>query len=114
MDLSFNLSDAEECREVIRLMLTHHTDSLVEGIFDIKPQPIQPKKYYEYHTDLQEWEISSRTLNCFRNAGIRTVDDLTELSIARLRALPSFGDRSLNELLDMMDSYGLKFKGDIR
>lgn len=59
---------------------------------------------------VEELEFSVRSLNCFKNEGIRTVQDLATKSEAELLRAPNFGRKSLNEVKEMLNVFGLKLR----
>ena len=58
-------------------------------------------------------ELSSRSVNCLKSEGIKTVRDLVRKSEAQLKMVKNFGARSLDEvkakLADMNLQLGMKF-----
>lgn len=60
---------------------------------------------------VEDMEFSIRTMNCLRNAGIKTMGDLANMSKAELMRVPNFGARSLRlDVLPAMEKLGLRFK----
>jgi hypothetical protein len=57
-----------------------------------------------------ELELSVRAANCLKNMGVRTVGQLTAMSDAELLRYPNFGRRSLNQLKQVLDEYGVGLK----
>lgn len=58
-----------------------------------------------------EWEgikISIRTSNCFKNAGITSLEQLTSMTQADLLRLENFGRKSLNQVEEALHQKGLK------
>lgn len=53
-------------------------------------------------------QISNRSKNCLRDAGIKTIGDLVKQSQISLRRLPNLGIGSLSEILFELHLYGLK------
>lgn len=56
-----------------------------------------------------ELELSVRTVNCLKNAGIETIGELTRLSESDLLRIQNFGQKSLNELKDVLFESDLTF-----
>ncbi len=58
--------------------------------------PIIPHEQYEI--PVERLDLSSRTLNCLKRAGINKVGEVLELSRAELLRIRNFGEKSYNEL----------------
>lgn len=59
---------------------------------------------------VDDLELSVRTIHCFENEGIRTVRDLVAKSEFELIRTPNFGRKSLNEVKEMLNVFGLKLR----
>ena len=55
-----------------------------------------------------DFELSVRSRNCLRKMNIRTLGDLTRTTEAALLASKNFGETSLAEIKEMMDSKGVR------
>ena len=51
-----------------------------------------------YNVMVEKLELSSRTLNCLKRAGINKVGEVLERTAAELLKIRNFGEKSLNEL----------------
>ena len=51
--------------------------------------------------------LSVRSLNCLKRAGVRTVGDLHQYSEEDVMKLKNFGQKSLDEIKDKLNEYGL-------
>lgn len=58
---------------------------------------------------LEELELSVRAYNCLRNAGITRVIDLVNVPEEDALRIKNFGKKSLNEVKEIMEGFGLKF-----
>jgi DNA-directed RNA polymerase subunit alpha len=56
---------------------------------------------------ISDFELSARSRNCLERAGIVTLGDLTRVTEAELLAGKNFGETSLREIRDILDSRGL-------
>lgn len=54
--------------------------------------------------------ISSRAITALEKAGIRTVADLTRLSVAEARKIKGIGEKSLSEIVDLLDAKGFELR----
>ena len=66
-----------------------------------------------YDIRLDELELSVRTANCLRRDGINYVGQLVQIQEADMLRGPNFGRKSLRELKEILNQYGLKFGMDI-
>ena len=56
---------------------------------------------------MDELELSVRSANCLKNAGIRTIRDLVQKSEKDMLETKNFGRKSLNEIRDILRPMGL-------
>ncbi|WP_026912956.1 DNA-directed RNA polymerase subunit alpha [Patulibacter minatonensis] len=59
---------------------------------------------------IEELELGVRSYNCLKRAGIQTVGDLTSKTEAELAAIPNFGKKSIDEVVETLAArgYGLR------
>jgi len=62
---------------------------------------------------VDELELSVRSSNCLRDAGIRTLGDLVRKTEAEMLKYRNFGRKSLQELVDILADMGLTFGMDV-
>jgi DNA-directed RNA polymerase subunit alpha len=62
---------------------------------------------------VEELELSVRSSNCLRDAGIKTLGDLVRKSEAEMLKYRNFGRKSLQELVDILTDMGLHFGTDV-
>ncbi len=62
---------------------------------------------------VDELELSVRSSNCLRDAGIRTLGDLVRKTEAEMLKYRNFGRKSLQELVDILSDMGLSFGMDV-
>lgn len=60
-----------------------------------------------YNMAVEELELSSRTLNCLKRAGLDKVGEVLEQGKPDLLKIRNFGEKSYNELYDKLREYGL-------
>jgi DNA-directed RNA polymerase subunit alpha len=63
--------------------------------------------------NVEELELSVRSSNCLRDAGIRTLGDLVRKTEAEMLKYRNFGRKSLQELVDILSDMGLAFGMDV-
>jgi DNA-directed RNA polymerase subunit alpha len=61
---------------------------------------------------IEELELGVRSYNCLKRAGIQTVGDLVSKSEAELNAIPNFGKKSIDEVVETLHARGLDLRGD--
>ena len=60
-------------------------------------------------TNVEELELSVRSANCLKNAGIRTLRELVQKTEKDMLETKNFGRKSLNEIKDILRDEGLAF-----
>lgn len=60
-------------------------------------------------TNVEELELSVRSANCLKNAGIRTLRELVQKTERDMLETKNFGRKSLNEIKDILREKGLAF-----
>ena len=61
---------------------------------------------------IEELELGVRSYNCLKRAGIQTVGDLISKSEGELNAIPNFGKKSIDEVIETLESRGLSLRED--
>ncbi len=61
---------------------------------------------------IEDMDLSVRSYNCLKRAGICTVEDLTKKSESDLAKVKNLGKRSLEEVQEKLQSYGLSLRND--
>jgi DNA-directed RNA polymerase subunit alpha len=61
---------------------------------------------------IEELELGVRSYNCLKRAGVQTVGDLVRKSRAELNAIPNFGQKSIEEVIETLHSRGLDLQAD--
>ncbi len=79
---------------------TMYYDEEAEKTFDKFAQVLE--------VPVTDFELSVRSRNCLRKMNIRTLGDLTRVTEAQLLSSKNFGETSLMEIKDMMNSRGLR------
>jgi len=59
--------------------------------------------------NVEELELSVRSANCLKNAGIRTIYELVQKTEAEMLKTKNFGKKSLNEIKELLETMGLHF-----
>ena len=61
---------------------------------------------------IEELELGVRSYNCLKRAGIQTVGDLISKSEAELNAIPNFGKKSIDEVIETLAARSLSLRED--
>ncbi|MDX1582832.1 MAG: DNA-directed RNA polymerase subunit alpha [Thermoanaerobaculia bacterium] len=63
---------------------------------------------------IEELDLSVRSANCLKNANIRTLGDLVQRSEREMLSTKNFGRKSLDEIKEVLENYGLEFGMNVR
>ncbi len=109
--------EAEKCyRQVLSILPSHQRAklflrdclaSLSEVIDDGAERDLQAT-ISVFGTPVTDFELSVRSRNCLRKMNIRTLGDLTRITEIALLSSKNFGETSLNEIKEMMQSKKLR------
>ena len=69
----------------------------------------ESKKEKVLETAIEDLELSARSFNCLKRAGISTVEDLTNKTEADMMKVRNLGKKSLDEVTNKLHSLGLDF-----
>ncbi|WP_243342408.1 DNA-directed RNA polymerase subunit alpha [Anaerococcus sp. AGMB09787] len=61
---------------------------------------------------IEELDISLRSFNCLKRAGMHTVGDITKVSESDLKSIKNFGKKSLTEVKEKLAELGLSLKDE--
>src|SRR3954451_3578712 len=64
----------------------------------------------EYGILIEELELGVRSYNCLKRAGIQTVGELLQKSESELAAIPNFGRKSIEEVVETLKARGLDLR----
>ena len=59
---------------------------------------------------IEEMDLSVRSYNCLKRANIHTVEDLTKKTEEDMLKVRNLGRKSLEEVIQKLESYGLSLK----
>ena len=76
---------------------------------DIMVEKEEEKKDKVLETTIEELDLSVRSFNCLKRAGINTVADLVSKSEAEMMRVRNLGRKSLEEVVGKITSLGLEF-----
>jgi DNA-directed RNA polymerase subunit alpha len=61
---------------------------------------------------IEELELGVRSYNCLKRAGVQTVGDLVRKTRSELNAIPNFGSKSIEEVIETLQARGLDLQSD--
>ncbi len=107
-------------REVISLsgkLIQDHIGLFVELVENMSEMDLLVSKEEDQQTKvlettIEDMDLSVRSYNCLKRAGISTVEDLTKRSESDLAKVKNLGKRSLEEVAAKLQSYGLSLRND--
>jgi DNA-directed RNA polymerase subunit alpha len=82
-------------------------DEEVEEREDLEPEEEREKFNENLYRTVDELELSVRSANCLKNAGIKLIGELVSRSEAEMLKTQNFGRKSLNEIKDILADMGL-------
>ena len=65
-----------------------------------------------FEKPIEEMELSVRSYNCLKRAGIETVGDLAKKSRAEMKKVRNMGAKSMEEVIAKLESYGITLEGN--
>lgn len=107
-------------REVISLsakLIQDHVGLFVELVesmaeMDILVSHEEDEQTKVLEMTIEDMDLSVRSYNCLKRAGISTVESLIKKSESDLAKVKNLGKRSLEEVIEKLKSYGLSLRND--
>ncbi|MEX0879840.1 MAG: DNA-directed RNA polymerase subunit alpha [Thermoanaerobaculia bacterium] len=97
-------------RDHLTIFVNAEHETALEGAADGE----LPENLAEYlNKSVDELELSVRSANCLKNAGIRTIRDLVQRTEKDMLETKNFGRKSLNEIKDILRPMGLSLGMEI-
>ena len=78
----------------------------------LAPPWLHCKKGWPLEMTIEELDLSVRSFNCLKRAGINTVEDLVSKSEDEMMKVRNLGRKSLEEVMAKLDSLGFKLNTD--
>jgi len=104
----------EDAVDYAARMLTAQLEVFIrdDGIDEVEEKPEEAKKPKEQVNEnlfksVDELELSVRSANCLKNAGIRYIGELVQRSEAEMLKTKNFGRKSLNEIREILSEMEL-------
>lgn len=106
---------ADEATSLAAKVLMEHLDLFVSmtaevNDIDIMVEKPEGKKEKVLEMTVEELDLSVRSFNCLKRAGINTVDELTEKTEDEMMKVRNLGKKSLEEVQEKLAELGLSLK----
>ena len=82
----------------------------IKGMGDILNKTEDDKQQQILKMAIEEMDLSVRSYNCLKRANIHTVEDLTKKTEEDMLKVRNLGRKSLEEVIQKLESYGLSLK----
>lgn len=107
-------------RDIVSLagkLIMEHTNLFVELCAQIANSNILVSREEDEQVKLmelpiEEMDLSVRSYNCLKRAGINTVEDLTKKTRGDMLKVKNLGIKSIDEVIAKLESYGLSLRRD--
>lgn len=90
--------------------LTAREPEVVEGVVAV--DGVAPATGGDNDILIDELELSVRSYNCLKRAGIETIGQLLVKSESELQAIPNFGQKSIEEVIENLEGRGHHLRQD--
>ena len=105
---------AHEALSLAAKIMTEHLElfidlSEISKNTQVMVEKEESKKEKVLETSIEDLELSARSFNCLKRAGISTVEDLTNKTEADMMKVRNLGKKSLDEVTNKLHSLGLDF-----
>lgn len=100
---------AKAIEDHIRLFV--NLSDVISGM-DILVSSEEDKQQKVLEMNIEDMDLSVRSYNCLKRAGIHTVEDLTKRSEDDMLKVRNLGRKSLDEVIGKLHSYGLDLKSN--
>jgi len=96
-------------------ILVAHLELVIElssqaKLTDIMAEVVEEQTNKYQNMTIEDLELSVRSYNCLKRAGIQTVEELTQKTEEDMMKVRNLGKKSLKEVKEVLISYGLNFK----
>ena len=103
-----------EALSLVAKVMTEHLELFIDLSETAKNTQImvekeESKKEKVLEMSIEDLELSVRSFNCLKRAGISTVEDLTSKTISDMMKVRNLGKKSLDEVTNKLHALGLDF-----
>ncbi len=120
LTLEVETNGTTPAREIVALagkIIVEHINLFVELCTQIANSDIlvsreEDKQVKLLELPIEEMDLSVRSYNCLKRAGINTVEDLIKKSRGDMLKVKNLGIKSIDEVINKLESYGLSLRRD--
>ena len=120
LTLEVETNGTTSAREIVSLagkIIMEHINLFVELCAQIANSDIlvsreEDKQVKILELPIEEMDLSVRSYNCLKRAGINNVEDLTRKSRGDMLKVKNLGIKSIDEVIAKLESYGLSLRKD--
>lgn len=120
LTLEVTTNGTTTAREIVSLagkIINEHIDLFIELCADVSGMSIltsreEDKQLKLLERPIEEMDLSVRSYNCLKRAGINTVSDLLKKTRSDMLKVRNLGAKSVEEVIQKLESYGLTLKTD--
>ena len=120
LTLEVETNGTTRARDIVSLagkIVMEHVNLFVElcaqmASTDILVSREEDKQIKLMELPIEEMDLSVRSYNCLKRAGINTVEDLTKKSRGDMLKVKNLGIKSIDEVIAKLESYGLSLRRD--
>jgi len=110
-------ADASELVSLAGKILVEHINLFVDLCEQVRNSDIliakeEDKQVKLMELPIEEMDLSVRSYNCLKRAGINTVEDLLKKSRSDMLKVKNLGIKSIEEVIQKVESYGLTLRKD--
>ena len=120
LTLEVETNGTTSAREIVALsgkIIVEHIGLFVELCSQMSNMDILISREEDKQTKLmelpiEEMDLSVRSYNCLKRAGVNTVEDLTKKTRSDMLKVKNLGIKSIDEVIAKLESYGLSLRKD--
>ena len=120
LTLEVETNGTTSAREIVALagkIIVEHVNLFVELCSQMSDMEIlvsreEDKQVKLMELPIEEMDLSVRSYNCLKRAGVNTVEDLIKKSKADMLKVKNLGVKSIDEVIQKLESYGLSLRKD--
>lgn len=113
LDITTNgTMDADEAVSLAAKVMSEHLKLFIDlkeatNDVDVMTEKVDEKPQVALDTSIDELELSVRSFNCLKRAGINTIQELCKKTPEEMMKVRNLGKKSLQEVLEKLQSMGL-------
>lgn len=120
LTLEVTTNGTTSAREIVALagkIVNEHVNLFIDLCAEMSNMSILVSKEEDKQVKLmelpiEEMDLSVRSYNCLKRAGINTIQDLLKKSKSDMMKVRNLGAKSVEEVIQKLDSYGLSLRKD--